>query len=183
MDRRAVEYLARRLETGNYRRNSYDKNDTEMRRRRRSDGTFMRGEGNSQVEIEYAPQGERNTDARYEGTNAHKGPDDENRRRIGFADGKGQGKSHWSEEEFVGDMEESLYHEVDDIFHYVEIMEKVYKKGYEDLACAFYEIANEKFICAEFLRHQLKKIGSYSASEHKQLEEDLDEARKMFKSI
>jgi len=180
MNNRINEYLARRMEgtDGN--------DDTEMRRRRRSDGTFMRSnnEGNRR-QVEYDTQGERNTDARYERgryeTNAHKGPDDERRRRIGFGQGDSHGKSHWSEEEFVGDMEESLYHEVDDVFHYLEVMEKVYDKGYDTLASAFYEIANEKFICAEFLKHHLKKIGKYNASEHKELEEDLDEVRKMFK--
>jgi hypothetical protein len=179
MNRRALEYLARRMEQDDRGRRNMD-GDTEMRRRRRSDGTFMRGTGESQMEIEYTPQGERNTDNRRR-TEMHKGPDDESRRRIGFGQGKGESKSHWSEEEFVGDMEESLYHEVDDIFHYAEIMEKVYKKGYDDLACAFYEIANEKYICAEFLRHQLKKTGHYSPSEHEELEEDLKEAKKMFK--
>jgi hypothetical protein len=144
----------------------------------------MRGNADSQVEIEYTPGGERPTDRRrrYESTNAHKGPDDESRRRIGFNQGHGETKSHWSEEEFVGDMEESLYHEVDDIFHYVEIMGKVYNKGYKELASAFYDIACEKFICAEFLKHQLKKTGHYNASEHEKLEEDLAEARKMFKN-
>lgn len=174
MDRRAMEFLARRLEDNNRRRGARYENEQgdemESRRRRRKDGTFMRGES------ENMPNDER----RYEQNNAHY--DNENRRRIGFGSGKSEGKSHWSEEEFVGDMEESLYHEVDDIFHYVEIMEKVYKKGYEDLAGAFYEIACEKFICAEFLRGQLKKIGSYNSSEHQELEEDLKEARKMFKN-
>lgn len=171
MDRNVMEYLARRME-----RNENEMNDdVESRRRRRKDGTFMRGEG-GQVEIEYEPHSERGR------TESRKGPDDENRRRIGFTS-KGKGKSHWSEEEFVGDMEESLYHEVDDIFHYIEICEKVYKKGYEDLACAFYEIANEKLICAEFLKHQLKKIGSYNPSEHEELEEDLKHVRKMFKKL
>ena len=185
MDRKSMELLMRRMETGSPRND-----DAEMRRRRRSDGTFMR-EGR---EIEYentdvrgeryerSEQGERNTDVQNRAY-AHKGPDDPNRRRIGFTEGKAKGKSHWSEEEFVGDMEESLYHEVDDISHYLEIMKKVYKKGYEDLACAFYEIANEKFICAEFLKHQLRKIGSYNPSEHKELEEDLEEVKEMFKEI
>lgn len=183
MDRNAFEYLARRM--GGYNRNDGENNpnmNAEYRRRRREDGRFMRGNTNEQVEIEYTPNGERPTDnRRYGRTNAHKGPDDDSRRRIGFGQGEAKGKSHWSEEEFVGDMEESLYHEVDDIFHYVEIMEKVYDKGYDELASAFYEIACEKFICAEFLKHQLKKTGHYNASEHKELEEDLEEARKMFK--
>lgn len=187
MDKKAIEYLARRMEGNDYRdirNDSYNRTeDTEYRRRRREDGTFMRGSIESnQTEVEHTPQGERNTDARGRGTSyAHRGPDDEKRRRIGF--GLGDSKSHWSEEEFVGDMEESLYHEVDDIFHYVEIMEKVYKKGYEELACAFYEIANEKFICSEFLRRHLKKIGRYNPSEHKELEKDLEEAKEMFKEI
>lgn len=183
MERRAMEFLARRME-GNNRDTRNENDEMEARRRRRSDGTFMRGNPDGQVEIEYTPQGERNTDnRRYNKTYAHKGPDDENRRRIGFTQGKGEGKSHWSEEEFVGDMEESLYHEVDDIFHYVDIMGKVYKKGYNELASAFYEIACEKFVCAEFLKHQLKKTGHYNPSEHQELEKDLDEARKMFKEI
>ena len=178
MDDRVAEFLARRMEGGN----SYE--SAEARRRRRSDGTFMANERQGQVEIEYTPQGERNTDNRsynrsYNRTMNHGGPDDDNRRRIGF--GQGHGKSHWSEEEFVGDMEESLYHEVDDVFHYIEICDKVHKKGYEELAKAFYEIANEKFICAEFLRGQLKKIGSYNPSEHKELEEDLKHVRVMFR--
>lgn len=193
MDRRALEFLARRFENYRHTRNGgYDRgegygqnNETgevESRRRRREDGTFMRGAGSGQVEIEYTPQGERNTDNRaYGATRAHKGPDDESRRRIGF--GQGEHKSHWSEEEFVGDMEESLYHEVDDIFHYLDIMSKVHRKGYQDLASAFYDIANEKFICAEFLKQQLKKIGSYNPSEHQKLEDDLEEAKKMFKEI
>jgi hypothetical protein len=155
--------------------NEMESEETESRRRRRKDGTFMRGEG-GQVEIEYEPRGE----GRGNRPTAHKGPDDDDRRRIGFSQ-RGQGKSHWAEEEFVGDMEESLYHEVDDIFHYLEVCDKVYKKGYDDLAGAFYEIANEKFICAEFLRHQLKKIGSYNPSEHEELEGDLEHAKKMFK--
>lgn len=180
MDERAMEYLRRRMMNERSPQNERNADDTEMRRRRREDGTFMMANSGNQVEIEYTPQGERNTDNRRYRTGAHKGPDDENRRRIGFQ-GEGHGKSHWSEEEFVGDMEESLYHEVDDIFHYTEIMEKVYKKGYEDLAGAFYEIANEKFICAEFLKNQLKKIGSYNPSEHEELEKDLQQARKMFK--
>lgn len=182
MDRRILDYVMRRMD-GSYARSRNEsrgeaRNELESRRRRR-DGTFM-GEG--QVEIEYEPQGERPTDRRYrmENTNHKPGPDSENRRRIGFGQPKNE-KSHWSEEEFVGDMEESLYHEVDDIFHYVDIMEKVYKKGYDDLACVFYEIANEKFICSEFLRHQLKKIGNYNPSEHEQLEKDLEEAKKMFR--
>ena len=190
MDRKVSELLARRMEGYNrgprnddYNRDE-DSNDVEYRRRRRDDGTFMRTGNEGQVEIEYTPQGERNTDnRRYNRTNAHKGPDDENRRRIGFHQGKTESKSHWSEEEFVGDMEESLYHEVDDIFHYIDVMEKVYKKGYNELASAFYEIASEKFVCAEFLKHQLKKAGHYNASEHQELEKDLDEVRKMFKHL
>lgn len=153
----------------------YEREDMEARRRRRKDGTFMRGEGGSQVEIEYSPE-----NRGYNRTNMHKGPDDEDRRRIGFNQGHSYTKSHWNEEEFVGDMEESLYHEVDDIFHYSEICEKVNEKGYRELAKAFYEIANEKFICAEFLKHHLKKLGVYNPSEHPELEEDLKYAKKMF---
>lgn len=180
MDKSTMEYLARRME--GYRRNARNDGedmDVENRRRRREDGTFMRGAGD---EIEYAPKGENYSEnRRYNRTNAHKGPDDESRRRIGF--GQGESKSHWSDEEFVGDMEESLYHEVDDIFHYVDVMSKVYEKGYDELASAFYEIACEKFICAEFLKNQLKKAGHYNESEHQQLEDDLKEARKMFKRM
>lgn len=170
MDRRAIEYLARRMEES--------RPEIESRRRRRSDGTFMRGEGTYQENrIEYDERDEYQRNQ----TNAHKGPDDENRRMIGFGQGQSRGKSHWSEEEFVGTMEESLYHEVDDIFHYVDVMTQVYDKGYDELASAFYQIANEKFICAEFLRHQLKKAGHYNSSEHKELEKDLEEVKKMFK--
>ena len=186
MDRRSMELLMRRMETGPSRGNF----DVESRRRRRrSDGTFMTSDREIEYEntdargrYEHSEQGERNTDVQNRAY-AHKGPDDPNRRRIGFTEGKAQHKSHWAEEEFVGDMEESLYHEVDDITHYLEIMKKVYKKGYEDLAYAFYEIANEKFVCAEFLKHQLRKIGSYNPSEHKELEEDLEEVKEMFKEI
>lgn len=173
MDRRAVEYLARRLE--NYNRGSRPEdegdgvNEMENRRRRRSDGTFMRGESEPVIGDEHSRK-----------NNAHY--DNESRRRIGFSQGKSEDKSHWSEEEFIGDMEESLYHEVDDIFHYIDIMTKVYHKGYDGLATAFYEIACEKFVCAEFLKGHLKKTGHYNPSEHQQLEEDLKEARKMFKN-
>lgn len=178
MERRTLEYIARRMEEG-----------AEGRRRRREDGTFMEGE-------RYEGQGEPNErrevrgeieSRRYEneGRVTNHGPDNEERRRIGFTSDKGESKSksHWNEEEFVGDMEESLYHEVDDIFHYLKIMEKVYKKGYDELASAFYEIACEKFVCAEFLKHQLKKTGHYDASEHKELEHDLEKAKKMFSRI
>lgn len=171
MERRALEYIARRMEE-----------DTENRRRRREDGTFM-----EEGRIERSEQDERGETEprryeRYARTTNH-GPDSDERRRIGFSSGKGESKSHWSEEEFVGDMEESLYHEVDDVFHYLKIMEKVYKKGYDELASAFYEIACEKFVCAEFLKHQLKKTGHYDANEHKELEHDLEKAKKMFKRI
>ena len=175
MDKQTLEYITKRMEEGN--RRSDDLDGTEMRRRRRPDGTFMRG---TDGEIQYANQNEPNVDRRR--MEMHKGPDDENRRRIGFGQA-GEVKSHWSEEEFVGDMEESLYHEVDDIFHYLEVMEKVHKKGYNDLAGAFYEIANEKYICAEFLKHQLKKTGHYNPSEHRELEKDLEHVRKMFNKI
>ena len=180
MDRRAIEYLARRME--NYRGVRSDEHDepgeTEARRRRREDGTYMKGTGESTVE----EKPERSVETRpYGASRLHKGADDESRRRIGFA--QGDRKTHWSEEEFVGDMEESLYHEVDDIFHYLDIMTKVHRKGYSELASAFYEISNEKFICAEFLRQQLKKIGHYNASEHQQLENDLEEIKRMFKEI
>ena len=81
MDRKSMELLMRRMETGSPRND-----DAEMRRRRRSDGTFMR-EGR---EIEYentdvrgeryerSEQGERNTDVQNRAY-AHKGPDDPNR--------------------------------------------------------------------------------------------------------
>lgn len=185
MDRNVMEFLARRME-GYNRGARNESSEIENRRRRREDGTFMRGNVNGEAEIEYTRQGERPTDnRRYERSYAHKGPDDESRRRIGFNQGKVESKhkSHWSEEEFVADMEESLYHEVDDIFHYVDIMSKVYNKGYDELASAFYEIACEKFVCAEFLKHRLSKTGHYDPAEHQKLEEDLDEARKMFKNI
>lgn len=169
MERRTLEYIARRMEE-----------TREARRRRREDGTFMEGESNERNEM----RGEIES-RRYEndGTVTNHGPDNDKRRRIGFSSGKSESKSHWNEEEFVGDMEESLYHEVDDVFHYLKIMEKVYKKGYEELASAFYEIACEKFVCAEFLKHQLKKTGHYDASEHKELERDLEKAKKMFRHV
>ena len=160
MDRRAIEYLAKRMEEGQ---------SIEGRRRRREDGTYTRGTTYEEPHD------------RPERIESHKHVDDESRRMIGFTPGTSRGRSHWSEEEFVSAMEESLYHEVDDIFHYVDVMTKVYNKGYDELASAFYQIANEKFVCAEFLRHQLKKAGHYNASEHKELEEDLEEAKKMFK--
>lgn len=170
MDRRITEYIASRMEGPN--RNDSDRDaEIEYRRRRRSDGTFM------ESRYENEPRGV--IDTRNQ-TNSNKGPDDESRRRIGFAQGQGQ-QSHWKEEEFVGDMEESLYHEVDDIFHYIKIMEKVYDKGYDKLASAFYDIANEKYVCAEFLKHHLKKLGLFDESEHKRLEKDLKEVGKMFK--
>lgn len=176
MDRRITEYIARRMEGPN--RNDSDRDaEIEYRRRRRSDGTFMesRYENNENPNMIRGIIDSRNQ------PNSHKGPDDEGRRRIGFAQGHGQEQSHWNEEEFVGSMEESLYHEVDDIFHYLKIMEKVYEKGYDALASAFYDIANEKYVCAEFLKGHLKKMGLFDSAEHKRLEKDLKEVGRMFK--
>lgn len=183
MDRRVTEFIARRMEGPN--RNDSDRDaEIEYRRRRRSDGTFMESthdnEPQSRYENEYRSEATRGIiDTRNRG-GSNKGPDDDERRRIGFGQGEGH-KSHWSEEEFLGDMEESLYHEVDDIFHYIKIMEKVYEKGYDKLASAFYDIANEKYVCAEFLKGHLKKMGMFDSSEHKRLEKDLKEVGKMFK--
>ena len=171
MDKRITEYIARRMEGPNVNDSDRDA-EIEYRRRRRSDGTFMETERENEPDHPAMIRGM---------AGSNKGPDDENRRRIGFGQSYHHEKSHWNEEEFVANMEESLYHEVDDIFHYLKIMEKVYDKGYEGLASAFYDIANEKYVCAEFLKQHLKKIGAFDASEHKRLERDLKEVGRMFK--
>lgn len=171
MDKRITEYIARRMEGPNL--TDDDRNaEIEYRRRHKLDGTFATSEHEFRPEHEGIIRGTGMT---------HHGPDSEQRRRIGFAEGYEHEKSHWNEEEFVANMEESLYHEVDDIFHYLKIMEKVYDKGYDGLASAFYDIANEKYVCAEFLKRHLKKIGMFDEAEHKRLEKDLKEVGRMFK--
>lgn len=65
-------------------------------------------------------------------------------------------------EDFIEDLEESLYKELNDVLRYCDMSKEAEDEGLYEIAAGLSEIAKEEFTHATFLNHHLKRMGSES---------------------
>ena len=155
MNRETMEYISRRTERQNRRRNEMEENPE-----------YETG----RISRRYTPTGSYRME--------NHSPSDE-KRQIGFMSGTNEKK----EKDLIYEMEESLEMEIDDVVYYSELAMEADEKGHTEFANGFYEIAKEKLACAEFIRLRLMKCDAYDPSKQKEIEERYDRAKHLFKRL
>lgn len=156
MDRGTMEYISRRTERQNRRRNEIEQ--------------YPEYES-GRINRRYTPTGTYRMDN-------NSGSESKEKHQIGFAS-----ENNKDPKDILYEMEECLESEIDDVVYYSEMAMEAEMKGHQEFSNAFYELAKERLACAEFIRLRLIQHGEYDPHKQKDVEERYDRAKHLFRRL